>query len=69
MTAHGCWLCATPPSAQTRMILATRCTCGFELRYHGYGHPHSMAVVGCAAFLVALPLDPPRQDEQQPTLF
>jgi hypothetical protein len=58
-----------PPSAQTRTTLATRCTCGFELRYHGYGHPHAMAVVGCAAFLAALLQAPPQTEEQQPMLF
>jgi len=55
----------------TRKICETCCTCGFALYAHGYGHPHALSVVGCAAFLAALPLPPYPQPEPdaQPALF
>jgi hypothetical protein len=66
-----CWLCCTPPGTMTRKIHDTCCTCGFALYAHGYGHPHALAVVGCPAFLAALPLPPlpPPEPDAQPALF
>jgi hypothetical protein len=69
MTSLDCWICTTPPGALTRKALETRCACGFEVRYHGYGHPHSMGGVGCSAFLAAVPKPQPTTDAQQPALF
>jgi hypothetical protein len=69
MTTLDCWLCATPPGVQTRPNLETLCTCGYMLHAHSYGHPHALAVVGCAAFLAALPLPPQPAPDAQPSLF
>jgi hypothetical protein len=68
MTTLECWLCSTPPGTLARQYLQALCVCGFELRYHGYGHPHSMGIVDCAAFLAAVPTPPPTTDAQ-PALF
>jgi hypothetical protein len=65
-----CWLCCTPPGTMTRKIHETCCTRGFALYAHGYGHPHALAVVGCAGFLAPLPLPlPPPATNAQPALF
>ena len=65
-----CWLCDRPPGLISPTMQQTLCTCGFELRTHGYGHPHALAVVGCAAFRAALPLPPPQPEtDAQVALF
>ncbi len=70
MTTLDCWLCSTPPSQISPKLLQTPCTCGMAIAAHSYGHPHSLAAVGCVAFMVALPLEPSRQDtDAQPALF
>jgi hypothetical protein len=68
---EDCWICTTAPGTLTRKARETRCVCRFELQYHGYGHPHAMAVVGCMAFTAAPPASapPPPTDAAQPTLF
>lgn len=70
MTTLDCWLCSTPPGTMTRKLHETCCTCGCILGAHGYGHPHALAVVGCVAFVAALPLPTPQPAlDAQPALF
>jgi len=68
MNKHDCWLCTTTPGSLAPHYLQALCRCGFELQYHSYGHPHSMGIVACAAFLAAVPTPPPATDAQ-PALF
>ena len=70
MTTDDCWLCTTPPGAQTHITMRTLCTCEFELQYHSYGHPHGLSTVGCSAFLAELPLPTPKPEtDAQVALF
>jgi hypothetical protein len=45
-----CLLCTTPPASASPAFLRSHCRCGFELKFHGWGHPHSYAVVECMEF-------------------
>lgn len=69
MYTDDCWLCSTPPGAMTRKLHETCCTCGCILSAHGYGHPHSLGIVGCAAFVAAVPRTPEPATDAQPALF
>jgi hypothetical protein len=48
-----CLLCTTPPASASPAFLRSHCRCGFELKFHGWGHPHSYAVVECMGFRAA----------------
>jgi hypothetical protein len=69
VNTHNCWLCIVTPGTLAPHYLQALCNCGCALQDHGYGHPHALAAVGCAAFVVALPLPPQHETDAQPALF